>query len=201
MEVLVSVGIILVLAALLVPGLNASAARANRVACLSQLRQIGSAFLAYAADNNQRGPYDGRDVGNESISLWRYNNQSVTFGPLMPYLGAENATVTPRVFICPGASKAFRASLATSGDNTSYWMNPDLSTNPDNANSLLNVPGSRVVIMDSFTWWQPGLFGKDYDNHDASGGNVFRLNGSASWIPVANTIGLGAWDWALLDQK
>ncbi len=200
-EVLVTIGIIVVLATLLVPGLNASAARANRVACLSQMRQIGSAFLTYASENNQRGPYDGRDDGNESIALWKYKGKSVLFGFLLPYLGAENAERTPHVLICPGASKKFRADLLQSWDNTSYWINPDASSNSQSATSLLALPGDRVIIMDTCTWWKPGLFGNDYDNHAATGANVFRLNGSAAWIPITNTLGLGEWDWAQLDKK
>ncbi len=80
-------------------------------------------------------------------------------------------------------------------------MNPDVSSNPTNMKSLLSLPGDRVAIMDCCTWWQPGLFGKDYDNHSASGANVFRLNGSASWIPIARTTGLAAWNWSQLDKK
>lgn len=200
-ELLVSIGIVILLASLAASSIRSATARAQGASCLSQLRQIGSAFLSYTGENNQIGPYDARDVGNQTLSLWRYNGKSVIFGPLMPYLETGDRSTTPSLLICPGASRSLRTSLARSRDNTSYWMNPDVSSNPTNMKSLLSLPGDRVAIMDCCTWWQPGIFGKDYDNHSASGANVFRLNGSASWIPIARTTGLAAWNWSQLDKK
>jgi type II secretory pathway pseudopilin PulG len=55
-ELLVSLGIVAVLAALLLPLINKSRAAAQSVSCLSQLRQIGSGFMQYAADNDKRLP-------------------------------------------------------------------------------------------------------------------------------------------------
>ena len=199
-ELLVCMGVVLVLATLLIPGMSSVTTRAQRISCLNQVRQLGSALISYAGDNNGLGPYDAREAGNTSISLWKYNNQKVIFGFLLPYLDAENSTITPKTLICPGASRSFRQMLASSGDNTSYWMNPDVTTNPSNTRPLLTLPGNRVAFMDSCTWWQPGIFGPDYDNHSAQGINVFRLNGSASWIPMAKTVNLAAWDWTQLDK-
>lgn len=200
-ELLVSIGIISLLTTLLVPGLGAARLQAQRTSCLSQMRQLGEAFLLYTAENNQVGPYDAREIGNDSISLWKYQNTKVIFGPLMSYIENLDVSTTPALFICPGASRAFRSSLAASGDNTSYWMNPDVTSNPESMKSLLGLPGSSVVIMDSCTWWQPGLFGPNYDNHSAKGVNVFRMDGSASWIPITKTLGLNAWDWNQLASQ
>lgn len=199
-ELLVCMGVIVLLCSLLLPQMSSLSDRGRNISCLSQLRQIGGALQSYAAENNQTGPYDAREAGNTSIALWKYNNQKVLFGMLMPYLDAAGAAKTPKILICPGASQAFREMLAASGDNTSYWMNPEVTSNPTAVNSLLALRGSRVAIMDSCTWWQPGIFGPDYDNHSGKGFNVFRLNGSASWVPIAKSKGLGAWDWSQLDK-
>jgi len=53
---LVSLGIIGLLTALIVPLVGRSRASAQSVMCLSQLRQIGAAFFQYAADNDKRLP-------------------------------------------------------------------------------------------------------------------------------------------------
>jgi type II secretory pathway pseudopilin PulG len=55
-ELLVSVGIITLLTALMVPLVGQSRATAQSVACLAHLRQIGVAFVQYAADNGKRLP-------------------------------------------------------------------------------------------------------------------------------------------------
>jgi len=55
-ELLVSLGIVGVLTALLLPLIGRSRAAAQSVTCLSQLRQISGAFMQYAADNDKRLP-------------------------------------------------------------------------------------------------------------------------------------------------
>ena len=55
-ELLVVVGIIGVVAALLLTAVARARGQAQRVACSSNLRQIGQAFIAYAADNNGSFP-------------------------------------------------------------------------------------------------------------------------------------------------
>ena len=55
-ELLVSLGIMTVLVAVAVPLIGRSRASAQSIACLANLRQIGGAFLQYAADNGNRLP-------------------------------------------------------------------------------------------------------------------------------------------------
>ena len=55
-ELLVSLGIIGVLTALLLPLVARTRAAAQSVTCLSQLRQIGGAFMQYAEDYDKRLP-------------------------------------------------------------------------------------------------------------------------------------------------
>jgi prepilin-type N-terminal cleavage/methylation domain-containing protein/prepilin-type processing-associated H-X9-DG protein len=56
-ELLVVVAIIAILAALLLPALAATKEKSQRIACISNLRQIGIAITTYSLDNSGRIPY------------------------------------------------------------------------------------------------------------------------------------------------
>src|SRR5437016_7879297 len=55
-ELLVVIGIIAILIGLLFPVIARARESANRVACLSNLRQLATATLAYLGENKQRLP-------------------------------------------------------------------------------------------------------------------------------------------------
>jgi prepilin-type N-terminal cleavage/methylation domain-containing protein len=61
-ELLVVIGIIAVLMALLLPALSRARLQAERVACMSNLRQLGVALIAYATDHKGSFPASGSVV-------------------------------------------------------------------------------------------------------------------------------------------
>jgi prepilin-type N-terminal cleavage/methylation domain-containing protein len=56
LELLVVIGIIVILAALLLPALSRAKSKARNIACVNQLKQLGVAARLYAEDNSSRLP-------------------------------------------------------------------------------------------------------------------------------------------------
>jgi hypothetical protein len=98
-EVLAVLGALFLLTLTVGPALGGSAARANRISCLNNLRQIGRAFQMWATDHDGENPSrvpraNGGVLGHPlSAVLW------YQFGFLSNQLGS------PKILVCPSDSK------------------------------------------------------------------------------------------------
>ncbi len=99
-ELLVVIGIIALLISILLPALGKAREAANRIACASNMRQLGTAFYMYAQANRGSFPYS---------TVWGVNPYS---GPdnwaiaINPYLGKgpivdSSRRNGKRIFVCP----------------------------------------------------------------------------------------------------
>jgi prepilin-type N-terminal cleavage/methylation domain-containing protein len=83
-ELLVVIAIIAILAALLLPALSAAKLKAQRINCVSNLRQLATATSLYATDFNAYIPYYGSLGGHtwmESLRPYHANSLAVRFCP------------------------------------------------------------------------------------------------------------------------
>ncbi|MHC4908726.1 MAG: type II secretion system protein, partial [Planctomycetota bacterium] len=129
-ELLVSVGITVVLLAVLIPLLRTARMTAHRDQCRSNLKQLGDAWSAYLDDNGERFPFlaarpgwnyggmrTARVTGTMSLDMRR---------PLNAYLTGSRS-----IFECPGDCGISHHEHRASGSTfeifgTSYRLNANL---------------------------------------------------------------------------
>ena len=123
-ELLVVITIIAVLSGLLLVVVNLVRDRANSVKCMSNLRQMGMGFQAYAADNNGLIP-----PTQYSNGVWQtMAHAGIWFGFIETYLPAES---TAPLWHCPGSAFTLNEARAMGAKSTgrddqvmtSYGMN------------------------------------------------------------------------------
>lgn len=197
-EMLVSVAIITVLLALLLPALSGARESARRVQCATNLRTLSLAIQGYCQDN--RGLFPGVATVPQLPWDWIYwaPSQAAPFtdfgqGPLIRYLGAPN----PATFRCPSDNLAAHVPHGSPDAYPySYLMNGFVANVPLNccsasgrkcervrgaADKLLLVEGDERTIRSGL--WLAGAGGATgddladrHDRHSTSRAGSFRTN-------------------------
>ncbi len=116
-ELLAVIAIIAILAALLLPALTSAKGQAQRIACVSNLRQIGIAIHNYASDNNGRIPYGPKapaftnpsdfypSTGAPTSLISLQNGDPVGLGLMLK----QQLSSEPKVLFCPGTDQPLNA--------------------------------------------------------------------------------------------
>jgi prepilin-type N-terminal cleavage/methylation domain-containing protein/prepilin-type processing-associated H-X9-DG protein len=116
-ELLVVIGIIALLISILLPALSRAREQANKVACLSNLRQLGMAVMQYCGDNKDRFPRPATSGGVDEDWIYWQPGRNLDDGRLVPYTGGR---FIAKAYRCP-SDASFESHL--NGYKYTYTVN------------------------------------------------------------------------------
>ena len=156
-ELLVVIAIIAILASMLLPALARAKEKANRIACTSNLKQIGLAMKTWAMDYNDRYPIQASP--NEGGPPNQAAFSSAPFGAEYTYqvFGVlSNELTTPKVLICPSDERNAHTNFSIKLGNSApgpYMANVNISffagKDAQDGNPQMLMVGDRNIVGQS----------------------------------------------------
>jgi type II secretory pathway pseudopilin PulG len=178
-ELVIVIAATVVLAGLLLPARPAAKTKAQRINCISNLKQVGTAFRLWAGDSGGTNAFYPTQVSTNSGGA----AELVTRGEVwMVFQVMSNELNTPKILLCPTDTRPVATNFSTlRNTNLSYFVGRDARTSQPNSlltgDRNLEVAG-RPVPAGRFTLRTNQLAGWTESFHNRCG-NVGLGDGSA----------------------
>jgi prepilin-type N-terminal cleavage/methylation domain-containing protein len=139
-ELLVVIAIIAILAAMLMPAIAKAKAKATRVACLSNIKQVGTGLIMWSQDHDGRFVWLVSTTNGGSFGLpeaWQH------------YAALSNELSTPRILHCPSDKQRSPANSFVATDELPAKKNAAVSyalgTEASEGNATMHISIDRNV--------------------------------------------------------
>ncbi len=139
-ELLVVIAIIAILAGLLLPALARAKAKAKRIECVNQEKQMGLAFFMWANDHDDKFPWQWPIADGGTLASLFSASPPIAFGPASSFTAqanppvdwidnfrvVSNELVTPKLLVCPADKEKAVVDKwqFASGDTASFFYSP-----------------------------------------------------------------------------
>jgi len=179
-ELLVVIAIIGILAALLLPALSSAQRRAQRIACVNQLRQTGLGCKVWANDNDDRFPIQvpsalGGPLNQAQLATAPYVASYV----YQVFAVLSNELATPKLVVCPSDVRNAARDFSTAGGFNNLALSFFVGKDASDVSPQMLLFGDRNIVGSATQQMLPNPIPNDgYGNSPANGAGQAVVLGS-----------------------